>query len=59
MIHKWNFRIEAHGLGLLIRHIPDFGKRLKLGARGSTLCERQFRAAIYDTFRVMILLAMR
>jgi hypothetical protein len=30
-----------------------------LGARGSTLCERQFRAAIYDTFRVMILLAMR
>lgn len=31
----------------------DSGKRLKLRGEGSTLCERQFRATIYNTFRVI------
>jgi hypothetical protein len=55
MIQQWNFRIEATGS---ISHL-DKRQKLGVGARTSTLCERQFRAAIYDSFRVMILLAMR
>jgi len=38
---------------------PIFGKASEIRSKGSTLCERQFPAAIYDPFRVMILLAMR
>jgi hypothetical protein len=50
---------QSNRLCFLIRHVPYLAKRLRLGARGSTLCERQFPTAIYDPFRVMILLAMR